>query len=82
MKPSSKKVVKEIVESSGVRHILDAPCGDGWLGASLQGRDYVIDGIDLYTVPPPGYRQVFTSNLDEGISRELPVYDCVTCCAI
>jgi SAM-dependent methyltransferase len=42
--------------------------------------DAVIDGIDLYEGTPPGYRRVWTFDLNRGLPDDCGPYDLVCCC--
>ena len=79
MQNSSKKVVLGIINKDRPAHILDVPCGGGWLS---EGFDYKasIDGIDLYSTNQSGYGSVYACDLNEGIPSDLPDYDCIACC--
>jgi SAM-dependent methyltransferase len=76
---SSKVAASQILNREGLKEVLDAPCGAGWLRDRLKS-DVEIDGIDLYAQPRPGYRQVISHNLDHGLPESLPRYDAVVSC--
>lgn len=79
MQQSSKKVVVELINHEFPKTILDAPCGFGWLGDSIESS-VVIDGIDLFAESSERYRTVFKKDLDLGLPDDLPTYDCVVSC--
>lgn len=76
-------VVLSILRACGARTVLDAPCGDGWLGQALklEGSDIVLDGAGLWEFPPPdgGYRNVIEHDLNIPMP-ETRQYDVVVCC--
>lgn len=76
-------VVLSILEERRARTVLDAPCGDGWLGQHLKktGSDIALDGVGLWQFPPEdgGYRSVAEQNLDQPMAQTHK-YDAVTCC--
>lgn len=79
MQQSSKKVTSAIINQIKPKTILDVPCGGGWLLHSLNYSAQV-DGIDLYDVPKGSYRNIVAADLDHGIPKELPTYDCICSC--
>jgi len=82
MLPNVKVVVAGLLNSRQPKSILDAACGRGWLGATLNFQA-TLDGIDLFVEPEPssGYRNFWRKDLDEGIPDFLPIYDAIVCCA-
>ena len=79
MQPSSKLVVRNILQQEQPKLVLDAPCGKGWIAAALD-EDSVVDGIDLYATPRDGFRTIMKHDLEQGLPTELTDYDCVCCC--
>jgi hypothetical protein len=79
MQETSKSAVAQILNAARPRTILDAPCGDGWLGKRLS-CGAAIDGVDLLVQPVSGYRVVRLADLDCGIPADLPRYDALACC--
>lgn len=79
MQPSSKEVVIQILRQEAPATVLDAPSGDGWLGAAME-PGCQIDGLDLYDSPPVGYRNFLQANLDAGLPDSLDTYTCICCC--
>lgn len=79
MQESSKEVVAKFLNTYRPRSILDVPCGKGWLSKRL---NYTadIDGIDLYTKPEQGYRHLQKTDLDDGLPKDIPSYDCIVSC--
>jgi cyclopropane fatty-acyl-phospholipid synthase-like methyltransferase len=81
MKPSQVKAL-EIINKIQPHSILDAPCGDGWLGLSLNFKP-LIDGIDLYinkNKKLSGYRNIFKFDLDLGIPKLRNKFDLIISC--
>ena len=72
-------VVAQIVNRARPRSILDAPSGSGWLRAEL-AYEADVDGIDFFAAEPPGYRTFLSGDLEQGVPRELPAYECVVSC--
>ncbi len=80
MQSSSKAVVLDFLARLKPRTLLDAPSGNGWLGAGL-AFPAIVDGIDLYAqTPPAGYRSVRQADLDDGLPQWPEPYDCVVSC--
>jgi SAM-dependent methyltransferase len=81
MKPSQITAL-EIINKIQPNTILDAPCGDGWLGSSLNFKT-LIDGIDLYISKSKklrGYRNISKLDLDLGIPKMRGKYDLIISC--
>jgi SAM-dependent methyltransferase len=81
MKPSQITAL-EIINKIQPNTILDAPCGDGWLGSSLNFKT-LIDGIDLYISKSKklrGYRNITKLDLDLGIPKMRGKYDLIISC--
>lgn len=72
-------VVTSILKSHSASTILDAPSGAGWLRTMLDA-DCAIDGIDLYSGPPAGYRHFRALDLDRGLPADLGRYDAIVSC--
>jgi len=51
------------------RHILDFPCGSGWL-AEESDEGMTIDGIDLFASRPPGYARFARADMNYGIPAD------------
>jgi SAM-dependent methyltransferase len=79
MQHSTKAVLREHFQKLRPRCVLDAPCGDGWLVAALPSGT-LVDGCDLYTTSPPGYRRFWQQDLDEGLPPDCGEYDLICCC--
>ena len=79
MQDSSKQVVLKIIESLKPSSILDAPCGDGWLGKNLNGT-IEIDGVDLYGEEISKYRKWGKHDLNDGLPVDFGTYDCIVSC--
>lgn len=77
-------VVADILRSRGADRVLDAPCGTGWLGdtlnASAPGR-VVLDGVGLWEFPPAsaGYQSVTEHDLETPLTVSA-AYDAAVCC--
>lgn len=74
-------VVLSILQELDVKAVLDAPCGDGWLGEALKGSGVALDGACLWEFPPEnsGYRNV----IEQDLNTPMPgtnQYDAVVCC--
>jgi len=70
-----------IIHTIRPKTILDAPCGDGWLGLNLN-YSAIIDGIDLYQLKVSAlktYRKFRKYDLDYGIPFYRK-YDAIVCC--
>lgn len=78
MQLTSKQAVLEYLQSQNFTTVLDAPSGNGWLAAGLSGRA-VLDGIDLYATAP-GYRHVWTHDLNFPLPPDCGSYDLICCC--
>jgi SAM-dependent methyltransferase len=74
-----ESVVAALLRERRPRSLLDAPCGNGWLGNQID-FDCRIDGVDLYGQPPPGYASFQTADLDGGLPAALGEYDAIACC--
>jgi SAM-dependent methyltransferase len=74
-------VVGSLLAGIGARQVLDAPCGSGWLAGVVDGA-MTLDGIDLYTQAPPGYRRVQAHDLNLGLPdvARTGEYDAVVSC--
>ncbi|WP_082308313.1 MULTISPECIES: methyltransferase domain-containing protein [unclassified Achromobacter] len=77
-------VVLDILRQRGAAEVLDAPCGDGWLGSALRRHPDLaiqLDGLGLWEFPGPdgGYRHVAEHDLDTPLRGER-AYDAVVCC--
>lgn len=76
-------VVLKILHEQKARIVLDAPCGDGWLGSELAriGSELQIDGLGLWEFPDniPIYRLVQEHDLDEPLPDMQRTYDAVVC---
>ena len=79
MQMSSKRALLEFLRHQSVRTVLDAPSGDGWLLQALS-KGAVLDGVDLYAQPIPGYRHLWKHDLDEGLPADSDTYDLICCC--
>jgi SAM-dependent methyltransferase len=79
MQDSSKEVMVGLLGRMKPRTVLDVPSGNGWLRTRL-AAETVMDGIDLYAEPLPGYRTVHKGDLDAGIAADLPLYESVVSC--
>jgi len=77
---STKARVLNILNDRSPSTVLDAPCGEGWLSERLAYRPDRLDGIDLYTSPRGSYTSVEHEDLDYGLPRDLPKYDCIVSC--
>ena len=78
MKPY-KHVVVSLLNQSRPAAILDAPSGSGWL-KPLLCFDTHIDGLDLFSPPPPGYRIFRNADLNLGLPDDFGIYDAIVCC--
>lgn len=76
-----RPVVERLLRKISPQHILDAPCGHGWLRDSLN-ETVILDGIDLFCTAPKGYRNFWSIDFSAGLPDFLPRYDCVVCCEI
>lgn len=76
-------VVLSILQKVNAQTVLDAPCGDGWLGQALKiaNSGITLDGADLWGFPPAGggYRNIIERDLNKPMP-EMHRYDAVTCC--
>lgn len=76
-------VVLSILQERKAQTVLDAPCGDGWLGYALKDRKsgVVVDGACLWEFPPAdgSYRSVIEHDLNK-LLPETRQYDAVVCC--
>lgn len=76
-------VVLDLIERDNARHVLDAPCGTGWLGYALRGHADrpVLDGLGLYEFPEGvcGYRNVTPHDLNQPAPDLGGGYDAVVC---
>ncbi|CAB3630948.1 class I SAM-dependent methyltransferase [Achromobacter pestifer] len=77
-------VVVDILRSRLADRVLDAPCGQGWLGDTLpgaSGRQVVLDGVGLWQFPPAsaGYQSVTEHDLDTPLTVA-EHYDATVCC--
>lgn len=77
-------IVVDILRSIAADRVLDAPCGQGWLGDTLpaaMGRPVTLDGVGLWEFPPSrsGYQSVCAHDLETPLSVAEP-YDAVVCC--
>ncbi len=78
MQPSSKQAILEWLRAQKFTTVLDAPSGNGWLAAALDGRA-TLDGIDLYA-EAKGYRKIWKHDLDLPLPVDAGGYDLVCCC--
>lgn len=78
---SYKPVVARLLDAFPVAQILDAPCGNGWLAGALP-KNTLLDGVDLFTQVPPGYREVWAHDLNDGLPAACAdrAYDAVVSC--
>ncbi len=73
-------VVLDLIQQSNARLILDAPSGSGWLPHQLTD-DYQVDGVDLFADDiSTRYHQFFKQDMNAGIPKECPLYDCIVSC--
>lgn len=76
-------VVLSILRERNAQTVLDAPCGDGWLGQALKldGTGIALDGACLWEFPPAdgGYRTIIEHDLNQPMP-ETRQYDAVVCC--
>ncbi len=72
-------VVADLLNRKEPTLILDAPSGEGWLHPLLNYK-HTIDGIDLFDKKPKGYNNFYIANLDDGIPKELEIYDAIVSC--
>lgn len=79
MQQSSKDAVTAWLKGRPIKSVLDAPCGDGWLKASLP-TDAEVDGIDLYAQPEGRYRKFWQHDLDTPLPKDCGAYDLICCC--
>lgn len=81
-KPYHRTVVR-ILRDMDARRVLDAPCGEGWLGHWLRREhaDTLIDGVGLWEFPPPeaGYRRVLEHDLEQPLPPADGPYDAIVC---
>ncbi|MBF0613540.1 MAG: methyltransferase domain-containing protein [Magnetococcales bacterium] len=79
MKPY-QPVVLDLLRSLQSGSVLDAPSGSGWLRQAC-AAEVAIDGLDLFAAEAGAhYRHFFQSDMNEGIPRECPMYDCIVSC--
>ena len=79
MQITSKQTLLDYLRGKSFRKVLDAPSGAGWLFEAL-GKDAVVDGVDLYAEPVPGYRRLWKHDLDAGLPADCDTYDLICCC--
>lgn len=76
-------VVLSILQEGNAQTVLDAPCGDGWLGYALKDKKsgVAVDGACLWEFPPAdgGYRNIIEHDLNKPMP-ETQQYDAVVCC--
>ncbi|MEI2418586.1 methyltransferase domain-containing protein [Orrella sp. JC864] len=76
--------VLSVLGAMQAQRVLDAPCGDGWLGRALQAQPGAArpDGLGLWEFPGPhdGYGAVGEHDLDEPLAAPQQPYDAVVCC--
>ncbi len=72
-------VVCDLLRRERARDVLDAPCGQGWLGRAM-GAELRLDGKGLWEFPPAGsgYREVQEQDLEQ-VWRGARRYDAVVC---
>ena len=68
-----------ILEKLKPQTILDIPSGEGVLLRELT-FDVEIDGVDLYELKPEGYRGFQQFDMDNGLPKDLPLYDAIVSC--
>jgi len=68
-----------ILEKLKPQTILDIPSGEGVLLRELT-FDVEIDGVDLYELKPKGYRGFQQFDMDNGLPKDLPLYDAIVSC--
>mgnify|MGYP000164985014 FL=1 len=68
-----------ILEKLKPQTILDIPSGEGVLLRGLT-FDVEIDGVDLYELKPEGYRGFHQFDMDNGLPKDLPLYDAIVSC--
>ena len=71
--------IVSILEKLKPKTILDIPSGEGMLLRELT-FDVEIDGLDLYELKPEGYRSFQQFDMDNGLPKELPLYDAIVSC--
>ena len=71
--------IVSILEKLKPKTILDIPSGEGVLLRELT-FDVEIDGLDLYELKPEGYRSFQQFDMDNGLPKELPLYDAIVSC--
>lgn len=75
--------VLSILGEMGAQRVLDAPCGQGWLGQALkqQGRSLHLDGLGLWEFPEAddGYASAREHDLDTPLPSDCQQYDAVVC---
>ena len=76
-------VVLDLIKRDNARHVLDAPCGTGWLGLALNQHTNrpVLDGLGLYEFPDAtcGYDSVLAHDLNHPLPDRGNKYDAVVC---
>jgi len=76
-------VVLATLAKHGASRVLDAPCGQGWLGHALQKLrpDVHLDGVGLWEFPERAsfYQSVKEHDLDEPLPDLGTKYDAVVC---
>lgn len=76
-------VVLEILRQRRAHKILDAPCGQGWLGERLAAQNPTVqlDALGLWEFPRgvPLYRSVQEHDLDEPLPPLDRPYDAIVC---
>ena len=71
--------IVSILEKLKPQTILDIPSGEGVLLRELT-FDVEIDGVDLYELKPEGYRGFHQFDMDNGLPKDLPLYDAIVSC--
>ena len=85
-------VVLSLIQNDSAKRILDAPCGEGWLGQALSAiqpvstramaaGSPVLDGASLYEFPAAGgvYRHMLAHDLNQPMPTLPDSYDTIVC---